>query len=78
MGARVANQEMRMTTTISVIDPVCGMSVTPETARRTSEYQGQTYYVCSPACKKAFDAEPQRHLESPGSAGMGCSCCGSH
>lgn len=44
-----------------VQDPVCGMSVDPKTALK-SEYQGQTYYFCSPGCKKAFDKEPQKYV----------------
>jgi YHS domain-containing protein len=42
-------------------DPVCGMDVDPKTAAGKSEYQGKTYYFCSPGCKKAFDKEPQKY-----------------
>jgi P-type Cu+ transporter len=41
-----------------VKDPVCGMTISPENAAGTSEYQGETYYFCSPACKGRFDANP--------------------
>lgn len=44
-----------------VKDPVCGMDVNPAEAAGTSEYQGQTYYFCSPGCKKAFDKEPAKY-----------------
>lgn len=47
-------------------DPVCGMTVDPETAAGTSEYQGQTYYFCAPGCKKAFDQEPGKYVETSG------------
>ena len=43
-------------------DPVCGMDVTPETAAGKSEYKGQTYYFCSPGCKRDFDKEPEKYL----------------
>jgi Cu+-exporting ATPase len=43
-------------------DPVCGMDVVPETAASKSEYKGQTYYFCSPGCKKSFDKEPEKYL----------------
>ena len=43
-------------------DPVCGMDVTPESAAGTSEYDGQTYYFCSPGCKRSFDQDPQKYL----------------
>lgn len=43
-------------------DPVCGMDVTAEAAAGKSEYKGQTYYFCSPGCKKSFDKEPEKYL----------------
>ncbi len=46
----------------TVRDPVCGMDVDPETAAGKSEYQGQTYYFCSPGCKRSFDKEPEKYL----------------
>ena len=41
-----------------VKDPVCGMEIDPRSAAGTSSYQGQTYYFCSPSCKKTFDRDP--------------------
>ena len=55
-------------------DPVCGMTVDPATASRTSEYEGQTYYFCAPACKKAFEADPRQYLGASG-RGASRSCC---
>jgi P-type Cu+ transporter len=46
------------------IDPVCGMTVTPERAAAHSEYEGKTYYFCAPGCKTRFDAEPRRYLNA--------------
>ncbi len=43
------------------LDPVCLMDVDPQTARWQSEYQGRTYSFCAPACKKAFDRDPQAY-----------------
>ena len=51
-----------METTTMATDPVCGMTVDPTTARRTSEYQGTTFYFCAPGCKKAFDADPASYI----------------
>lgn len=48
--------------TQTFIDPVCDMEVTPETAAGKSEYNGQTYYFCSPGCKKDFDKEPEKYF----------------
>ena len=45
-------------------DVVCDMQVDEQEARKkglTSEYQGQTYYFCSPGCKRDFEKEPQRY-----------------
>jgi Cu+-exporting ATPase len=38
------------------------MQVDPATAAGTSEYQGTTYYFCSPGCKRQFDKDPQRYV----------------
>lgn len=43
-------------------DPVCGMDVDPKTAAGKSEYKGQTYYFCSPGCKKSFDNDPEKYI----------------
>jgi Cu+-exporting ATPase len=45
-----------------VYDPVCGMEVSPDKAAGSSQYEGQTYYFCSPSCKKQFDADPQQFV----------------
>jgi len=39
-----------------VIDPVCGMTIDPETAAGKITQDGQTYYFCSPGCQARFDA----------------------
>jgi YHS domain-containing protein len=44
-------------------DPVCGMDVDPKAAAGKSEYQGQTYYFCSPGCKRSFDKEPEKYVD---------------
>ena len=43
-------------------DPVCGMDVDPKTAAGKSEYKGETYYFCSPGCKKTFDKDPEKYV----------------
>ena len=42
-------------------DPICKMSVDEGKAEYTSTYKGKTYYFCSPACKKAFDQNPEKY-----------------
>ena len=49
----------------AVIDPVCGMTVDPATARGKVDYQGRTYYFCSTSCVGKFQADPTRYLNQP-------------
>jgi len=44
------------------VDPVCGMTVTPETAAATVEHEGETYYFCGQGCVDAFVEQPEEHL----------------
>jgi len=41
-------------------DPVCGMSVDTKKGL-TTEYEGKSYYFCSPHCQAAFEREAQRY-----------------
>jgi xanthine dehydrogenase accessory factor len=43
------------------IDPVCGMTVDPATARHRSEHGDRTAYFCCGGCKAKFDASPERY-----------------
>ncbi|HKX83518.1 MAG TPA: heavy metal translocating P-type ATPase [Pyrinomonadaceae bacterium] len=47
------------------IDPVCGMSVDPETAAASYEYNGNIYYFCAIRCRDRFAAEPEKFLSVP-------------
>ena len=49
------------TSTASQIDPVCGMTVKPESPH-ASDHQGARYRFCSAKCKTRFDAEPASFL----------------
>ncbi len=44
-----------------VKDPVCKMEVDERSARYRSSYAGETYYFCSPGCKREFDTNPERY-----------------
>jgi Cu+-exporting ATPase len=44
------------------IDPVCGMTVDPHTAKHHAEHGGRTYYFCSAGCRTKFLADPQKYL----------------
>ena len=47
-------------------DPVCGMKVDPAKAAGQSTYQETTFFFCSAACKRKFDAAPEQY--APASA----------
>jgi len=42
------------------IDPICGMSAGTEKGLKT-EYEGKSYYFCSPHCQAAFEKEAQKY-----------------
>ncbi len=50
-------------------DPVCGMDVREGPKAITYEYKGQTYYFCSPGCKRTFEKDPEKVLRE-GPKGM--------
>ena len=56
-----------------VKDPVCGMTVDPETSSHRFEHAGTTYHFCSNGCREKFAASPQSYVgESSSESG----CCG--
>jgi Cu+-exporting ATPase len=54
-----------------MVDPVCGMVVTPETAAAAWEHDDQTFYFCSVGCMERFREDPTRFLAmDPADRGM--------
>ena len=47
----------------TVIDPVCGMSVDPDTTPHHAEHDGQAYHFCSAKCRERFIARPEFFLD---------------
>jgi YHS domain-containing protein len=45
-----------------MIDPVCGMAVTPDTAAAAWDHEGTTYYFCSVGCFERFREDPERFV----------------
>ena len=43
-------------------DPVCGMTVTPQSKHHVT-HDGQPFYFCASRCKEKFIADPQRYLD---------------
>jgi Cu+-exporting ATPase len=48
---------------VHATDPVCGMSVDPQTAKHRLAYKGQDYFFCSGRCRERFEAEPDKFLQ---------------
>jgi YHS domain-containing protein len=46
------------------IDPVCGMEVDPGRTKLFSVHEGHSYWFCAEACRRAFEADPTKYLES--------------
>ena len=45
-------------------DPVCGMDVDPGSAKHRVEHDGETVLFCSDGCRRKFEADPERFLDS--------------
>ena len=48
---------------MSRIDPVCGMTVDPATAKFHADHEGSAYNFCSVGCKAKFVADPAKYLD---------------
>jgi Cu+-exporting ATPase len=48
-----------------VTDPVCGMTVGPQSAAGSVEHDGVKYYFCSQHCLEQFKADPAKYLNKP-------------
>jgi Cu+-exporting ATPase len=45
-----------------VVDPVCGMTISPEDAVGHIDHGGRTYYFCAQSCMERFRADPEHFL----------------
>ena len=45
------------------VDPVCGMTVDPHTAKHRADHHGHTYYFCSAGCRTKFISDAQKYLK---------------
>jgi YHS domain-containing protein len=62
------DQHLRRQPMAQATDPVCGMTVDPESAAAKREHGGTTYYFCNSGCAKAFDRNPDAFVEGARSA----------
>ncbi|QDK98469.1 heavy metal translocating P-type ATPase [Acinetobacter tandoii] len=60
-GGKHAHEQYAQSGASAFIDPVCGMSVDPNTELKM-DYQQQTYYFCNPSCLDKFKADPEFYL----------------
>ena len=51
------------TESVAAIDPVCGMTVQPESAAGSFEHKGKIYYFCSAHCLQKFREHPEQFLD---------------
>src|ERR1700722_4648401 len=60
-------------------DPVCGMTVNPDTAAGHVEHSGKSYHLCSKSCAQKFSADPARYLNgTPSTAHMEAEAAAPH
>jgi Cu+-exporting ATPase len=52
--------------TMTVTDPVCGMSIAPATTATKVEHEGAIFYFCSQHCADAFVADPAKYATPAG------------
>ena len=57
-----ASKLLPMVQAPGAVDPVCGMTVDPATAKFSTEHQGKRYYFCCGGCQAKFTADPARYL----------------
>ncbi|MBS1853007.1 MAG: heavy metal translocating P-type ATPase [Acidobacteria bacterium] len=70
MPTNLGHDPASPTPTPLAIDPVCGMSVNPATARFQGEHAGKSYYFCCNGCLGKFQAEPDKYLKPKPNAGL--------
>jgi Cu+-exporting ATPase len=47
----------------AAVDPVCGMTVDPATAKHRAEHKGVAYFFCCGKCQSKFTADPDKYLK---------------
>ena len=58
-----AQDDLIETVVKNFVDPVCGMTVTPEKAAGIERHHGETYYFCSKSCLAKFQANAEAFLQ---------------
>ena len=58
-------------------DPVCGMSVDPQTASHWLDYGGRRRYFCNPRCLEKFRADPEKFSDPEKKSAVPAAAAGS-
>ena len=67
-GCGVTGGTAPSTTVAAAMDPVCGMTVDPATAKYSADHNGTTYYFCCGGCRAKFSSDPAKYLEPKASS----------
>ena len=70
-GRRTDDRHAPPGATAGAVDPVCGMTVDPATAKHRADHDGTTRFFCCAGCRTKFEADPARFLQprpAPGPA----------
>ena len=59
-GSCCANKKPAPASDNTVIDPVCGMQVDPNTTSHHVSHAGTDYHFCSARCREKFVTDPER------------------
>jgi Cu+-exporting ATPase len=62
-GAETAHAGDTHTDTLTVKDPVCGMTVDPAKTPHHAGHDGKVFHFCSAGCRTKFVADPKRYLK---------------
>jgi Cu+-exporting ATPase len=48
------------------VDPVCRLDLKAGHGKFAYDFEDETYWFCSEACREEFTAQPQKYLKEPG------------
>jgi xanthine dehydrogenase accessory factor len=63
-GHRPGSRPRTELTHPEAVDPVCGMTVTPNASAMPVEHDGVTYYFCCAGCHRAFSENPDKYVKA--------------
>jgi xanthine dehydrogenase accessory factor len=63
-GHRPGSRPRTELTLAEGVDPVCGMTVTPNASAMPLEHDGVTYYFCCAGCHRAFSDNPDTYAKA--------------